>query len=229
MGLLQALLAPVVILPLLLIVAALRIAGWSLKNLAVLLNQYSSAVTAAATIVIALLTYAYVTYSRAQWGIMQGQLDLERAKARASITIEGMQVSRFPSPNYYVTFDLNNSGDLVAQDVGFNCISMLSPFTSWYSEPPIHIGPSPILARTSLAGHSKRSFRADCGDLASSPKPDTLSQILKGRLELAVFVSVAYHDNLGGQYWTTECLSYFAPFDTTFVPCQGGRGQGQQP
>lgn len=219
-------------------ITPLRVFLWPFK----FFDVHHGAVTAVATIVLVVLTFFYVHYSKKQWETMQRQLEDSEAKEAARLVIENFQTTIVPGEffNVEVKFDVTNAGGTVADDIReriyFSTINNeTGKFNPAPAQPamPDKQGPSvpPGKSRSYFehsAHESDEAMAKLMGQMAFKDKNGQpmhfevrtiANRVLTGKDMYLVNIDVSYTDIFSKKaHITSDCVTY-SPFFKEFVSC----------
>jgi hypothetical protein len=117
--------------------------AWVFISVVSFLDKYNGAVTAVATIVIGILTYEYVTYSKRQWETMTQQLGQMQVEQRPWLIIKRGGFDFHVGQPFCVPITLVNSGKNPATHITGYVSLRAMPFTSPIDFTPFNQKPRP--------------------------------------------------------------------------------------
>ena len=179
------------------------------------LDDNSGAVTAIATVVIAVLTYFYATYSKKQWEVTRDQLQAYKDSQRAQLIFGDFMptITDICCNTNAVTIngglDVKNVGPTVAREIYESDEYGLGRMAPWMTK-PLKLKPIPVPNGPSLDHGQSTTYHAHFG-LGS------WKEVQQGKMFYSLIVAVSYRDIFGDPQIAPACFMYYyraKKFDT---------------
>jgi len=181
-------------------------------------------VTSLATVVIAVLTCEYATYSKLQWQTLENTLNYQIEHTRARLAVSKLTITDFPD-RPYATFCIENDGHAMADRISG---LPMRPFGAGGGQQPF--GPSPDqvprinpsrYGRTMGEGAKDCSYHIPVNQLPGE-KP-TFSEIARGAPKTGFWFEViaSYRDAASKRFYPAEAADcvYWEGYFKQFFPC----------